>query len=372
MTHRSSVEIVPPGADEQYPLPPAVVDARNYSDPDRYEREIERIFYRAWFPVCPSSDLAAARDFVIWERLRQSIAIVRQDDGTVAAWHNVCQHRGAKIVSESGHCATGRFKCPWHGFAYDLGGAVCGIPLKESFDERELAGLRAPAVRVAEWAGFVWLALSDEVPELSEFLGDIGAELSWYELEGFGTLYRHEIRLRANWKLVVDAFNETWHVPFTHSDTLTGMILWRDAALKITPPHTWMTLPVRDYTAAAAAGADHRKTHLCHYLAFPNTIFSCFPTHLQMWSVWPESVSETVLSAWGVVGPTPERMTDEQWASRSERDWDHFLRVVAEDCEVIEAAGPLAHSLGFKRNMFNTAEGRLTAFHREVDRWIAP
>ena len=103
------------------------------------------------------------------------------------------------------------------------------------------------------------------------------------------------------------------------------MVLWRDAALKLAPPHSWMTLPVRNYSDQAAAGADHRSTHLCHYLAFPNTIFSCFPTHLQMWSTWPVSVSETVLSAWGVVGPAPEGVNDEKWAKRNERDWDHFL-----------------------------------------------
>ena len=89
-------------ATEQYPLAPSVVDARTYSDAARYEREIERIFHRSWFPVCPSADLAGPRDFVVWDRLEQSIAIVRQDDGTVAAWHNVCQHRGAKIVTPRG------------------------------------------------------------------------------------------------------------------------------------------------------------------------------------------------------------------------------------------------------------------------------
>jgi len=332
-------------AERQYPLPPSLLDARHYSDPDQYQRELEQIFFRSWFPVCPSSDLAAPRDFVVWDRLEQSIVIARRDDGSVSAWHNVCQHRGAKLISESGHCKTGRFKCPWHGFAYNLDGKVTGVPMKELFDPAELADLR-------------------------ESLGDLHDELAWYGLDGFETRYRTEIKLKANWKLVIDAFNETWHVPFTHTDTLAGMMLWRDAVLKLAPPHSWMTLPVRGFSEIAQPGADHRETHLCHYTVFPNTIFSCFPTHLQMWSVWPLSPTETILSAWGVVGPTPERLTDEKWAARNDRDWEHFLHVVKEDCEVIDEAGTLSASLGFRRNMFCTAEGRLTAFHEEVNRRI--
>jgi hypothetical protein len=173
-------------------------------------------------------------------------------------------------------------------------------------------------------------------------------------MDTFTTRFRTRLELGANWKLVMDAFNETWHVPFTHKDTLTGIIMWRDAVLHLEPPHSWMTLPVRGFTEKRADEPDHRKSHLCHYLAFPNTIFSCFPTHLQMWSVWPVSPTETVLEACGVVGPAPAGMDEGKWQRQNERDWNQFLD------------GTVARSLGFRRNMFNTAESRLTAFHEEV------
>jgi choline monooxygenase len=364
MTSISDSQLTP--AEEQYPLAPHILDADFYRDPQQYEREMERIFMRSWFPVCPSVDLANPRDHVVWDRLQQPIVIVRLDDGSIVAWHNVCQHRGARLVSKSGSCPTGKFRCPWHGFGYDLEGAVTNVPLRESFDPAELEGLRVPPVRATEWSGFVWVTFSDETPELREYLGVIGDELEGYGLDRFTTKYRTAFDLKANWKLCVDAFNETWHVPFTHKDTLTGLILWRDAALKLEPPHSWMTLPVRGFTDKSDA-TDHRKSHLCHYLVFPNTIFSCFPTHLQMWSTWPVSPTHTVLQAWGVVGPTPEGMTDEKWARHNDRDWEHFLSVVYEDAEVINEFASVVNSRGFRRNMFNTAESRLTAFHAEVN-----
>lgn len=353
-------------AEQQYPLPPSSVDAEVYTDPRRYERELEHILLRAWFPVAPASDVANARDFLVWDQLRQSVVITRLDDGSLSAWHNVCQHRGARLVKDSGHCGSARFKCPWHGFVYDLDGAVGSVPLRESFDAAALEGLRAPSVRVTEWGGLIWLCFSDKVPELREYLGEIGEELSGYGMENFTVRYRETVRLKANWKIVVDAFNETWHVPFTHKDTLSGMVLWRDAVLKLAAPHSWMKLPIRGFTDKSSS-TDHRQSHLCHYLAFPNTIFSCFPTHLQMWSAWPVSVDETILSAFDVVGPTPNGMTDEQWARSVDRDWQHFLDVLEEDSEVINDIASVVHSKGFHRNLFNTAESRLTAFHEEVE-----
>ncbi len=353
-------------AEQQYPLAPHVLNADHYRDPEQYQRELDRIFLHSWFPVCPAGDLSRPRDFAVWEQLQQSVVIVRLDDGGIAAWHNVCQHRGARLVGESGSCPTGKFKCPWHGFSYDLEGVVRNVPLRESFDADLLEGLRTPPVRAQEWAGFIWLTFSDETPGLREYLGVIGDELEGYGLESFVTKYRTSFDLNANWKLVVDAFNETWHVPFTHADTLTGLIMWRDAVLKIEPPHSWMTLPVRGFTEKSTS-SDHRKSHVCHYLAFPNTIFSCFPTHLQMWTAWPVSPTRTILQAWGVVGPTPEGMPDAKWVRQNDRDWEHFLSVVYEDAEVINNFGSVVNSQGFRRNMFNTAESRLTAFHAEVN-----
>jgi choline monooxygenase len=352
----------------QYPLAPSMLDAKNYRDPQQFERELHRVFFRSWLPVFPSSDLKQVRDYVVWDRLRQSVVIARQDDGTLSAWHNVCQHRGARLLAESGNCKLGKIICPWHGFTYNLAGKVTGVPLRDSFDQRELKDLRAPAVRVTEWSGFVWLCLSEDVADLKEYLGDLWSELGWYRMERFETRFRKTLTVAANWKLVVDAFNETWHVPFTHRSTLESLMEWRDANLHIIPPHSWMTLPVRGFTEKQDPATDHRAANVCHYLAFPSTIFSCFPTHLQMWSLWPVSINETVFTAWGIVGPTPDGMSEEKWTKRNERDWQHFMNVASEDMTVINAWGTVVNSLGFRRSMFNTAEGRLTSFHQEVNR----
>ena len=356
----------------QYPTAPSLLDARHYTDPAQYQREIAAIFHRMWLPVCPVTDLASPRDFVVWDRFGQSVVVARLDDGGLAAWHNVCQHRGARLVQESGRCPTASFKCPWHGFAYDLSGCVTHVPLSEAFDQAELSGLRAPRVTVQEWSGLVWLSLREDPPPLAEHLGEVGEELGGYGLAGWDFRFRGSWRIGANWKTVIDAFNETWHLPFTHKNTVRGGLLWRDAAIKLMGPHSMMAIPVRKYTEQAEPGGDHRQTMLCHYLAFPNTIFNCFPTHVQAFSSWPIGPRETLLTAFGAQAPAPEGTTEEEWVARGERDWVHFQAVVEEDVEVLTDAGRVYDSLGFKRNMFNSAEGRLTAFHATVNALAGP
>jgi phenylpropionate dioxygenase-like ring-hydroxylating dioxygenase large terminal subunit len=106
-------------------------------------------------------------------------------------------------------------------------------------------------VRVEEWGGWIWLSFADGIPALRQYLGTIGDELEGYNLESFTTIYRAGVRLKANWKIVMDAFNETWHVQFTHRKTLTGIVMWRHAVLKIAEPHTWMTIPIRGFTGSS-------------------------------------------------------------------------------------------------------------------------
>jgi choline monooxygenase len=350
----------------QYPTPPSLLDASHYTDPDQYQRELTSIFHQVWMPVCPASDLLEARDYVVWDGVGQSVVIARLDDGGLVAWHNVCQHRGARLVEESGRCPLASFKCPWHGCAYDLEGRVQHVPLREAFDESELQGLRAPQVRVEEWNGFVWLTFHDGTA-LIDYLGELGDDLGGYHLEDWEWRYRDSWTIQANWKTVIDAFNETWHVPFTHKNSVRGGLLWRDAAIKLMEPHSMMAIPVRKYLDQMAEGEDHRRHMLCHYLAFPNTIFNCFPTHVQAFSAWPLGPRETRLVAFGIVNRTPEGWTDEDWHARTDRDWEHFKGVVAEDEGVLRNAGRVYDSLGFKRQMFNAAEGRLTSFHEQVN-----
>ena len=349
----------------QNPVAPAVVGLANYADPEQLQRELRSLFPNCWLPACPVVDVAEPRDFTVWEQLGQSVVIVRTDEGELAAFHNVCQHRGAKLASGAGTCKTGSFKCPWHGFSYDLHGVVEHVPLRESFAPEQVDGLRAPAVRVHEWAGFIWLALSDEAPSFDDYLGALKPEIEAYDLSRLQARYFHRWEIAANWKMVVDAFNEFWHVPFAHKNSLHGGLLWRDAALRIIKPHTLSAVPIRSSYERAVAEGDFRSGVVCHCSVFPSSLYNCFPDHLQVTTAWPVGPRETVLVGWGMSVPPPPD-ADEDWQTRTDGEWDHFCRVIDEDVEILNNLGRLYDSRGYTRNILNSAEGRITSFHETV------
>ena len=82
---------------EQYPLPPAQLDGRVYTDPTLYAAERKRIFLESWFPACPQSDIPNPGDYTTWERLDQSVIIIRREDGTISACNASARGRGVRI-----------------------------------------------------------------------------------------------------------------------------------------------------------------------------------------------------------------------------------------------------------------------------------
>jgi choline monooxygenase len=349
----------------QSPVSPSVVDVANFADPEQLERELRLLFPKCWLPACPIADVAEPGDYTVWEQLDESVVIARTAEGELAAFYNVCQHRGAKLASGTGHCATGSFKCPWHGLSYDLRGVVDHIPLRESFAPEQVEGLRAPAVRVHEWAGFVWLALSDEAPSFDDYLGAAKSEVDSYDFSRLETGYFRSWKIGANWKMVVDAFNEFWHVPFAHKDSLHGGLLWRDAALRVMKPHTSSMLPIRGRYEQALERNDFRRGVVNHTSIFPGTVYNCLPNNMHVTTAWPVAPRESVLVAWGL-NLRPEDGGDEKWTERTDGEWDHFCRVIDEDVAILTDLGRLSRSRGYTRNIYNSAEGRITTFHEAV------
>ena len=124
---------------------PSELDSSVYTDPARFEAERRKVLNRSWQIICRSSEITSTGDHVVWEGQGETIVVSRRRDGGVSGFHNVCQHRGARIVPASGQRAR-RFTCRWHSWSYDLEGTLVGVPDREDFDERQLKGACAPPV----------------------------------------------------------------------------------------------------------------------------------------------------------------------------------------------------------------------------------
>src|SRR5258707_8396353 len=132
-----------------------------YDHPEMARLEYERLLKPSWQIVCHVSSLERSGDFVTLDVGADSVVAVRNSQGEIQTFHNVCRHRGARILEGTGNC-PGAITCPYHGWSYRLNGELIGMPVRESFPglDRSQHGLKP--VRMAIQFGFVFVNLAGD------------------------------------------------------------------------------------------------------------------------------------------------------------------------------------------------------------------
>ena len=195
------------------------VPKERYTEPAFLDAELERLWPRVWQIACREEELVEVGAYVEYTIGDDSILIVRSTPDTVSAFHNACLHRGTRLAEGAGTLGAAAITCPFHGWCYGLDGTLRHVPDRHEF-VRLPENLRLAPVRTACWGGFVFVNLDGAAEPLLEFLDPLPALLAPYRL--------HDMRLRsclstvlpANWKAVVDAFNEAYHVQRAHAQIL--------------------------------------------------------------------------------------------------------------------------------------------------------
>lgn len=186
--------------------------------PEVFERERERVFRRAWLNVGREDAIPSPGDYFVKELsvLRTSIIVVRGQDGTVRAFHNMCRHRGNKVARDCAGNAKG-FRCNFHGWAYDLEGQLVTVPDEDQFFDFRRAEHGLVPVHIDAWEGFLFVNVSREPSEsLRDFLGEMVDHFRGYPFGEFRRAVTYVTDVQANWKVFMDAFQEGYHVPFVH------------------------------------------------------------------------------------------------------------------------------------------------------------
>jgi choline monooxygenase len=354
-----------PGVPMVPDIGPGIVDAGVYTDPERYERERATVLRNSWQVICRSAEIADPGDFITWEGHGETIIVCRRRDGGVSGFHNVCQHRGARIVKERSGCAR-RFTCRWHSWVYDLEGAVVGVPDREDFDAGELDGLAAPAVECAEWGGWVWAALAGpgRTPSLHEWLGpEITTDLGAYRMEDMKLVDKLVWEVSVNWKVIVDAFNENYHAAHLHAKNTKPQDV-RDGRFStyfVFARHAMMVIPYKGVLPELRETLDHHIA-ICHYTIFPTSVFNCNPNHIQLFRSVPLAVDRSRFECWEL------QYADggEEYETKVNEHWGRLKGVVAEDVDIWEEVAATRHSYGYRRNVLNDRECKITAFHQTV------
>ena len=227
-----------------------------------YEVERDAVFKRAWLNVGRVEDVPRNGSFLTKELevAKTSIIVVRDLDGQVRAFHNMCRHRGNKLVwndfpgeEVSGTCRA--FTCKYHGWRYGLEGACTFVQQEEEFFDLDKAELGLAPVHCDVWAGFIFVNLADKPEQsLREFLGPMITPLEGYPFEHLSERYDFRADVHCNWKVFLDAFQEYYHVPILHSQEATPAA--RPMMNGFEAPHYQLDGPHRMVTTS---GAPRRK-----------------------------------------------------------------------------------------------------------------
>jgi phenylpropionate dioxygenase-like ring-hydroxylating dioxygenase large terminal subunit len=183
------------------------------------ELELEKLWPRVWQIACREEELPDTGDFVEYSIGDQSVLVVRDAVGEIGAFHNACLHRGTRLGEGCGTFAGGRIQCRYHAWCYRLDGRLETVVDREEFGPMP-DDLRLGPVRVDRWGGFVWICMDLDAPPLLEFLDPLADLLAPYHLDRLRLRSYRSTILPANWKVVVDAFNEAYHVQGTHPQLL--------------------------------------------------------------------------------------------------------------------------------------------------------
>ncbi len=210
----------------KHPLTMDGRDAANLrGDPitgDRYysqafaDREWEHMWKRIWHVAGRINELEEPGDYVVHDFLHESVICVKQDDGGIRAFYNVCGHRGQRLVWNSSSAANG-FECPYHGWLWGTDGILKDLQDPEDFPQGNPCGkLKLKELRCDTWGGFIWYCMSDTAPGLMEFLDPIPEIYRNYPLDGLTRVVNMRISLNTNWKFATDNFSESYHTRTAH------------------------------------------------------------------------------------------------------------------------------------------------------------
>jgi phenylpropionate dioxygenase-like ring-hydroxylating dioxygenase large terminal subunit len=335
----------------------------NYRSPERLRAELE-LLRRHPRPLCPAAAVPEPGRFLALRADGRSIVVVRGVDGAVRGFLNACRHRGNEIADGSGQLKA--FVCRYHGWTYDLEGALRHVPHEDGFPGLDRGCHGLVPVAVEERHGIVFLAgagagasratagRADELPALLS----VDQQLIGCD----------ESILPINWKLYLESFLEGYHIRALHRDSFYPYGFDNLTLVEYSGPHSRVTFPFQRIRTLAAIPDDERRidgqlTYV--YQVFPCAVVAVLSRHTALYVLEPIDAQSTRVVHYMLAN----RDTDREAAERDVR----FVREtgIAEDIAATQAIQRGLASGANEVFTFGRHEGAIAHFHRKLDSALA-
>jgi nitrite reductase/ring-hydroxylating ferredoxin subunit len=347
-----------------------------YCSPERLQLEKKILFRKYPLLMGLSRQLAGPGDYLTDDFSGVPIIVVRDRDGTVRAFLNICRHRGARLVDDCGHAGRA-FSCPYHGWSYNLRGELMGIPHGDSFAGVDKASRGLTPLPAVERDGLIWVIPDPDLDtklNVDAHLAGIAPELANYGLADYHHLETRILRRKLNWKMVIDTFLEPYHFAVLHANTVGSIFFPNLCLFEAFGPHLRETLPrrtievLRDRPEAEWDLVPH--TALV-YVLFPNTVFIMQLDHVEAWRVFPvaDKVDECVMYLDFFI---PEPATTESAKQHWKRSVELTIRTVdEEDFPIGEGIQAGFTAKAQTELVFGRNEPALAHFQRSINEAVA-
>ena len=280
-----------------------------YHSPALLELEKEAIFRTHWQIAGHVSDVPEPGDYLAMDVVGERALVVRGKDGVVRAFHNMCRHRGSRVVADDkGHCKNA-LVCPFHGWVYNLDGTLRGAARPRSFPDLDKVEFGLKPLDLEIWMGFIFIRFrAGPQPSVAELLAPHAAEMAHYDIASMVPSWGIWSSVsNVNWKSVRDVDNEGYHVAMAHPalQDLYGSTYFDEPfvdgvsrSFATYNPHAGRRWSVKNYVKLAPEPArlpDHLKQAWVYYGIFPNAVISVQPESVQFYQEFPLATGQTML-----------------------------------------------------------------------------
>ena len=345
-----------------------------YRNTELFDLEMQTLIKRNWQLVGHVSELAEPGDYLTFDTAGERALVLRDADGDIRGFHNVCRHRGSRVVEgERGRCERA-IVCPFHGWTYGLDGSLKNTPAPKTFSHLDKSRHGLVPLDLEIWHGFVFIRFAGDGPSLAEQLAPVEHLVEPYRMADvvpLGGRYRTEYDY--NWKIIHDVDNEGYHVPMAHpslqqlygrtyADLETGGVVYSTGTVDEKRARLWSVDQYKKLLPEFGhLPADHQRLWL-YVGVYPNMVFAIYPDMLEFYMTLPLGVQRTAMIGRSYALP------DDRREVRVSRYLNHRINMLTdkEDRNLCKWLQEGVRSSVFPVDMLSDLEHGVVGFHRRI------
>lgn len=342
------------------------VAAAAYTDPARHLAEQQRIFAHVPLVIAPSALLPEPNMAVAHDGFGKPLLVTRDKAGEAHVFLNVCRHRGTRLVEGGEIVCGGRLVCPYHAWSYALDGTLVGLPRTDAFPGLDKADYGLKRLPTREAGGLIWFSF-DDAADFAE-ADALGHDFDAFGLAGLHLFRRRTHDVAANWKLIMDAFLESYHVLRLHANTI-GPFFKDGVSTADTIGSHLRSAVGREVEAAAVRAGDWptlRSAITFTYQMFPGTVLIVSPDYVNLMVLMPQAHDRVLVEDFMLI---PEPPATEKALKHWEKSWELLDAGVfgGEDFRAAALGQEGLASGAIERLTIGAMEGGIRTFHDQVE-----